>query len=68
MRALVVGGTIVALSALYESRTGYNAFDHLADWIPALIYEPRVDFLERWERPRVRVCSAPHRALGLRCS
>ena len=39
VRALVIGATIVAFSAIYESRTGYNAFDHLAEWIPALIRE-----------------------------
>ena len=29
MKVLVVGGTIVAVFALYEARTGYNYFDHL---------------------------------------
>jgi polysaccharide biosynthesis protein PslJ len=59
VRAMVGSATIVALSALYESRTGYNAFDHLAEWIPALIYEPRVDFLERGGNFRV-YASAQH--------
>ena len=44
VRALVLGATIVALSAIYEARTGYNAFDHLAEWIPALIRESRAVF------------------------
>ncbi|MGH3011590.1 MAG: O-antigen ligase family protein [Gaiellaceae bacterium] len=44
VRALVIGATIVAASAVYESRTGYNPFDHLAEWIPALIRESRTDF------------------------
>jgi hypothetical protein len=44
VRALVLGGAIVAVSAIYESRTGYNPFDHLAEWIPALVRESRADF------------------------
>jgi polysaccharide biosynthesis protein PslJ len=44
VRALVIGATIVAASAIYESRTGYNPFDHLAEWIPALIRESRAVF------------------------
>jgi hypothetical protein len=44
VRALVIGGAIVALAAIYESRTGYNPFDHLAEWIPALVRESRAVF------------------------
>jgi hypothetical protein len=44
VRALVIGATIVAASAIYESRTGYNPFDHLAEWIPALIRGSRAEF------------------------
>ncbi len=58
-RALVAGATIVAISALYESRTGYNAFDHLAEWVPGLIREPRTDFTERGGNLRV-YASAQH--------
>jgi O-antigen ligase/polysaccharide polymerase Wzy-like membrane protein len=36
LEALVIGGTIVAITALYEARTRYNLFTHLDDWIPAL--------------------------------
>jgi hypothetical protein len=36
VRAFVIGGAIVAISALYESRTHYNVFQHLATWIPLL--------------------------------
>jgi polysaccharide biosynthesis protein PslJ len=53
VRALVVGATIVAISALYESRAAYNAFDHLAEWVPGLIREPRTDFTERGGNLRV---------------
>jgi hypothetical protein len=59
VRALVIGATIVALSAIYESRAGYNAFDHLAEWIPALIREQRTVFTERGGNLRV-YASAQH--------
>ncbi len=59
VRGLVLGATVVALSAIYESRSGYNAFDHLADWIPALIREQRTGFLERGGNLRV-YASAQH--------
>ena len=59
VRGLVLGATIVALSALYESRTAYNAFDHLAEWIPALIREERTVFEERGGNLRV-YASAQH--------
>jgi hypothetical protein len=36
VRALVVGGTVVGIAALNESRTHYNAFQHLHNWIPFL--------------------------------
>jgi hypothetical protein len=36
VKTLVIGGTIVAISALYEARSNYNLFTHLDDWIPAL--------------------------------
>jgi O-antigen ligase/polysaccharide polymerase Wzy-like membrane protein len=36
VKALVLGGVIVAIAALYEARTKYNLFTHLDDWIPAL--------------------------------
>jgi hypothetical protein len=47
LRALVVGGGFVAAFAIYESRTGYDAFDHLSQWLPALqqedveVFDPR---------------------------
>ena len=41
VRALVVGGTLVALAAIWQSRQGYNVFDHLADWIPVLVEQER---------------------------
>ena len=35
-KALVGGGTVVALFAIVEARTGFNIFNHLSDVIPAL--------------------------------
>lgn len=59
VRALVIGAAIVALSAIYESRSGYNAFDHLAEWIPALVRETRTAFDTRGGNVRV-YASAQH--------
>jgi polysaccharide biosynthesis protein PslJ len=59
VRALVIGATIVAFSAIYESRSGYNAFDHLSEWIPALIREGRTGFEARGGNVRV-YASAQH--------
>ena len=59
VRALVIGATIVAFSAIYESRSGYNAFDHLAEWIPALVRESRAIFSDRGGNLRV-YASAQH--------
>ncbi len=59
---LVVGGVIVALVAIYESRTRTNLFDNLDNWIPAFVKEPR-EIIETPWRPssRPRVSPAPHR-------
>ena len=59
VRALVLGASVVAVSAIYESRSGYNAFDHLAEWIPALIREERTVFSDRGGNLRV-YASAQH--------
>ena len=60
VRALVIGATIVAFSAIYESRSGYNVFDQLADWIPVLIREPRVRLRgARRKRSGLRVAQHP---------
>jgi hypothetical protein len=31
---LVIGGAIIAAAAVYESRTQYNFFNHLHEWVP----------------------------------
>ncbi len=59
VRALVLGATVVAFTAIYESRSGYNVFDHLAEWIPALIRESRTGFEARGGNVRV-YASAQH--------
>jgi O-Antigen ligase len=59
VRALVIGATIVAFSAIYESRSGYNVFDHLSEWIPALVQEVRAGFDPRGGNLRV-YASAQH--------
>jgi hypothetical protein len=41
VRALVFGGAVVAVTALYDSRFTYNVFEHLHQWIPVLDYQPR---------------------------
>ena len=36
VKTLVLGGGVVGLLALIESRTGYNVFDHLSSFVPVL--------------------------------
>jgi hypothetical protein len=59
VRALVIGGTIVAFAAIYESRVGYNYFDHLHEWFPVLVRESRTVFDVRGGNVRV-YASAQH--------
>lgn len=61
---LVVGGTIVALFALYESRTGYNFFNHLAQWIPLFDRNERELLTTRAGRLRVHASAQHPIALG----
>jgi hypothetical protein len=35
-RILVVGGTLLALCALWEGQMHYNVFNHLSQWVPVL--------------------------------
>ena len=59
VRAVVIGATIVAFSAIYESRSSYNVFDELSNWIPVLIREARGGFEARGGNVRV-YASAQH--------
>lgn len=61
---LVVGGTIVALTALYESRTQYNVFNHLAEWIPVFDRNEREVLATRGGRLRVHASAQHPIALG----
>jgi hypothetical protein len=63
--ALVAGGVVVAIAAIYEGRTHYNVFDHLHKWIA--FFEPTHAFKEptrRGSRLRVRASAQHPIALG----
>ncbi|HSK15164.1 MAG TPA: O-antigen ligase family protein [Gaiellaceae bacterium] len=57
LRAFVVGAAVVGLSAAYESRVGYNLFDHLHEYVPVLVREARADFTGRGGLDRVYASS-----------
>jgi hypothetical protein len=59
VRALVIGGLLVALAAIWQSRQGYNVFDHLDRWIPMLVKEERDVSMVRGGNIRV-YASAQH--------
>jgi hypothetical protein len=63
--SLVVGGVIVAVAAIYESRTRTNLFDNLDDWVPAFVKEPREIIETRGGRLRVRASAQHPIALGV---
>ncbi len=62
--ALVLGGAIVAIAAIYESRTFHNYFNELGNWIPFLDYQGRGNETTRAGRLRVRASSQHPIALG----
>ena len=59
IRFLVAGGAVVAASALYEARFGFNVFDHLHEWLPGFERQFRAVQEERAGRIRV-IASAQH--------
>jgi polysaccharide biosynthesis protein PslJ len=63
---LVVGGTLIALSAVAEWRTGYNVFNHLDRVLPLLESSESayVGTLERGDRPRAYASAQHAIALG----
>jgi O-Antigen ligase len=65
LRALVAGGAIVAVFAIYESRTDYNLFDHLNRWVPGLEPVPREVLLLRGGLLRVHASAQHPIALGV---
>src|SRR6266480_3773739 len=62
--AIVIGGAIVSIAAIYEYRTGYNVFDHLEKWIPLLRHDHSKDVDIRNGRLRVYASSQHPIALG----
>src|SRR5689334_17446581 len=58
VNALAIGGTVVALAAILESRTQYNVFDHLSNVLPGIQFTGALE-MSRSGRLRV-VGSAQH--------
>ncbi len=63
--AVVVGGVIVSLAAIVESRTRSNLFSNLDDWIPLFVKETRDVEALRGGRLRVRASAQHPIALGV---
>jgi hypothetical protein len=61
---LVVGGAVVALAAIYESRTNYDVFDHLHQWFSFLVPTRISADAQRGARLRVRASAQHPIALG----
>ena len=64
VRVLVVGGSVVALFALIESRTGYNVFAHLSQVVPVLRSTGVHEVIQRGSRLRVFASAQHPIALG----
>jgi len=62
---IVVGAVVVAIAALVESRTHYNAFDHLHTWFPFLDHDRGAATFARAGRLRVHASSQHPIALGV---
>lgn len=65
-QALVIGGSLVALAALYDSRSNYNVFDHLDQWFPFFEREPRD--IEELRGGRLRVYASAQHPIALGCA
>jgi polysaccharide biosynthesis protein PslJ len=59
VRILVAGGAVVAFFGAIEYRTGYNIFNHLAQYVPILRYQGDLTDITRSDRLRV-YASAQH--------
>ena len=57
--ALVLGGALVAVAALYEGHTNFNVFNHLNEWVPGFVRNEREVLALRGGRLRVHA-SAQH--------
>ncbi|HVN60079.1 MAG TPA: O-antigen ligase family protein [Gaiellaceae bacterium] len=64
LQALVLGGVVVAVAAVYESRTSYDVFDHLHRWFSFLVPTRVSTDVQRGARLRVRASAQHPIALG----
>jgi hypothetical protein len=64
LKVLVLGGVVVALAAIYESRTNYDVFDHLHRWLAFLEPTRIAETTQRGARLRVRASAQHPIALG----
>jgi O-antigen ligase len=64
-KALVVGGAIVAVCAVYEARTGTNAFNHLGRLIPFLRDTAEVGNYQRPGTAKLRVFGSAQHPIAL---
>ena len=64
VKVLVGGGAVVAVASIYEYRTGYNVFNHVADVIPVLKPSGPPIIPERGGRERVYASAQHPIALG----
>ena len=64
LTVLVAGGAVVAIAALYESRTHYNVFEHLHTWFAFLVHTRITEDTQRGARLRVRASAQHPIALG----
>ncbi len=62
--ALVIGGAIVAVAALYEGRTEFNVFNQLGNWLPGFDRNEREVLELRGGRLRVQGSAQHPIALG----
>jgi hypothetical protein len=66
VKALVFGGTLVGLAAIYETNTGYNLFEHLAEWVPVLVKEERE--VVELRAGKLRVYASAQHPIALGCA
>lgn len=66
VKTMTLGGSVIALFAIVESRTGYNVFNHLATVLPMLRYEdPGFDFEYLSRAGRLRVFASAQHPIAL---
>jgi O-antigen ligase len=66
VKVLVLGATAVALFAIVEFHTGFNAFDHLGEAVPFLHYSPLSLSAEQLSRAgRLRVYASAQHPIAL---